>query len=184
MITVEQLWAVYLASLVVLGLIAVVLSRVTMMRVGIGLFIAVLLASVITYLVAITNIDVNSLEQGAKNSLQTLYWVIIIVIIIAFILMFYLEWSARKNAAKTSPKVNGEEEVLVIQEDAKVKKDNGLSGRTKSMLSQLYQEDAMEEKSVEAEFKNPSIVECDESGCHLGRSARSALSQTMFSYSS
>jgi hypothetical protein len=99
--------------------------------------------------------------------------------------MFYLEWSARKSAAaaKTSPKMDGEE-VLIVEEEIKVKKDNGLSGRTKSMLSQLYQENMMEEKAVEAEFKNPSIIECDESGCHLGRSARSALSQTMFSYSS
>lgn len=171
MITVEQLWAVYLASLVVLGLIAVVLSRVSMMRVGIGLFIAVLLASVITYLVAITNIDVASLEQGAKNSLQTLYWVIIIIIIIAFILMFYLEWSARKSAAKMADKV-----------PEKSSQATDLNSKTKSMLSKIYEEEAIEEEAVEGEFKNPSFVECDESGCHLGRSVRSALDQTTFSY--
>lgn len=97
MVTVEQLWAIYVASVIFLSLIAVLISRVGKMHVGIGIFVAVLLASVITYLVAITNIDIANLEQGAKNSLQSLYWVIIIVIILAFALMFYLEWTTKKK---------------------------------------------------------------------------------------
>lgn len=165
MITVEQLWAVYLASLVVLGLIAVVLSRTTRMHVGIGLFIAVLLASIITYLVAITNIDVNSLEQSSKNSLQALYWTIIIVIIIAFILMFYLEWSARKKAS------------VVETADKPKSKDNAFN----QMLSKLYASEKIEEQAVESEFEEPVTVTCDDDGCHLS-GARSTLDQTRFSY--
>lgn len=166
MITVEQLWAVYLASLVVLGLIAIVLGRNTRMHTGIGLFIAVLLASVITYLVAITNIDVNSLEQGSKNSLQTLYWVIIIIIIIAFILMFYLEWSARKQSVKAEAKVEG-------------KAENSLNAKTRSMLAKIYEDEKIEESAVMREVENPTILECDEGGCHLNRTV---LDRTSFSY--
>lgn len=168
MLTVEQLWAVYLASLVGLVIIAFVLSRVSKMRFGIGLFIAVLLASIITYMVAITNVDVNDLEQSAKNALQTLYWVIIIIIIIAFIIMFYMEWSARKHQKESSLK----------SEDSK---SNSMSSWYSSMMPSKTKPSSPMKMEEDAFFKGLSepIIMCDENGCQI-----SELGRTRFMWTS
>lgn len=84
-LSVQWLWGIYIAALVVIALLLCFLfSKSATIGCSIGVFIATILAALIIYLVTIYNVDPSQLSPGEQSSLGALNITMLVLIVLAF----------------------------------------------------------------------------------------------------
>lgn len=109
-LTVESFWIVYIVALIVLAVILFAVSRKGGVKLSIGIFLAALLATVVTLMLIWCAFDTSGLSPSDEQTLWLLYCTMGVVLLLAlFWMLFEVIGGSHRWKSKTSIKCNEDE---------------------------------------------------------------------------